>query len=109
MPFCNTYRLTWFLLSWMCIISSRLLQQSAAAAPYLGQGVSPHHRPLPPDLECGIAPLGPLVPVQPLVLNLDEGYLLTAAPSDLERGIAPLGPPAVLIITLHVILLTDYG
>ena len=29
-----------------------------------------------------------------LLLTLDEGYLLTAAPPDLERGIAPLGPPA---------------
>ena len=28
---------------------------------------------------------------QPLLLTLDEGYLLTATPSDLERGIAPLG------------------
>ena len=32
--------------------------------------------------------------LQPLLLTLDEGYLLTTAPSDLERGIAPLGPPA---------------
>ena len=31
---------------------------------------------------------------QPLLLTLDEGYLLTAAPPDLERGVAPLGPPA---------------
>ena len=31
--------------------------------------------------------------VQPLLLTLDEGYLLTAAPPDLERGVAPLGPP----------------
>ncbi|XP_069441845.1 C-type lectin domain family 12 member A-like isoform X4 [Ovis canadensis] len=31
---------------------------------------------------------------QPLLLTLDEGYLLTAAPPDLEHGIAPLGPPA---------------
>ena len=31
--------------------------------------------------------------VQLLLLTLDEGYLLTAAPPDLERGIAPLGPP----------------
>ena len=30
---------------------------------------------------------------QPLLLTLDKGYLLTAAPSDLERGIAPLGSP----------------
>ena len=32
-----------FLLSWTSGISSRLLQQSAAAAPYLGQGVSPQY------------------------------------------------------------------
>ena len=31
---------------------------------------------------------------QPLLLILDEGYLLTAAPLDLEHGVAPLGPPA---------------
>ena len=34
-----------FLLPWTCGISSWLLQQSSAAAPYLGQGVSPHGRP----------------------------------------------------------------
>ena len=31
--------------------------------------------------------------VQPLLLTLEEGYLLTAAPPDLERGVASLGPP----------------
>ena len=31
---------------------------------------------------------------QPLLLTLDEGYLLTAAPPDLESGAAPLTPPA---------------
>ena len=31
---------------------------------------------------------------QPLLLTLDEGYLLTATPPDLEHGVAPLGPPA---------------
>ena len=31
---------------------------------------------------------------QPLLLTLDEGYLLMAAPPDLECGVAPLGPPA---------------
>ena len=31
--------------------------------------------------------------MQPLLLTLDEGYLLTAAPPDLEHGIAPLGLP----------------
>ena len=34
-----------FLLPWTWVISSWLLQQSAAAAPYLGRGVSPHSRP----------------------------------------------------------------
>ena len=32
--------------------------------------------------------------VQLLLLILDKGYLLTAAPPDLEHGIAPLVPPA---------------
>ena len=32
--------------------------------------------------------------VQPLLLTLDEGYLLTAGLPDLQRGIASLGPPA---------------
>ena len=31
-----------FLLPWTCGISSRLLQQSAATARYLGRGISPH-------------------------------------------------------------------
>ena len=31
-----------------------------------------------------------------LLLTLEEGYLLTAAPPDLERGIAPLGPSALV-------------
>ena len=69
-----------------------------------------------PDLQCGIAPLGPPAPVQPqllgrgvslqscsskaqpLLLSLDKGYLLTAAPPDLECGRAPLGPPALEVV-----------
>ena len=47
---------------------------------YLGHGLSLH---------------GCSSKAQPLLLTLDEGYLLTAAPPDLERGIAPLGPPAL--------------
>ena len=31
--------------------------------------------------------------VQPLLLTLGKGYLITAAPPDLERGVAPLGLP----------------
>ena len=37
--------LTRFLLPWAWGISSRLLQQRAATAPYLGREVSPHHHP----------------------------------------------------------------
>ena len=45
---------------------------------YLGHGVSLH---------------GCSSKVQPLLLTLDEGYVLTATPPDLERGVASLGPP----------------
>ena len=46
---------------------------------YLGRGVSLH---------------GCSSKAQPLLLTLDEGYLLTAALPDLQQGMAPLGPPA---------------
>ena len=57
-----------FLLPWMWDISSRLLQQSTATAPYLGRGVSPPAA--LPDLQRGMAPLGPPVPVQLLLLGM---------------------------------------
>ena len=63
----NTYRLTWVSLTLYVGYLFRLLQQSAAAAPYLGRGLSPHGA--PPDLECGVAPLGPPAPVQPQLLG----------------------------------------
>ena len=44
MPSRNTVLLGFFL-PWTWGISSRLLQQSAAAAPYLGWGISSHHHP----------------------------------------------------------------
>ena len=46
---------------------------------YLGRGVSLH---------------GCSSKAQLLLLTLDEGCFLTAAPLDLEHGVAPLGPPA---------------
>ena len=54
---------------------------------------------LPSDLSCsyvgrGVSLYGSSSKVQPLLLTLDEGYLLTATPPDLEHGVAPLGPPA---------------
>ena len=45
MPLATPTILLEFLLPWKWGISSRLLQQSAATAPYLGQGVSPHSHP----------------------------------------------------------------
>ena len=58
---------------------------------YLGRGVSLH---------------GCSSKVQPLLLSLKEGYLLTAATPDLERGVAPLGPPVPMQPNSHV-LITD--
>ena len=60
--------------------SDALLQHlpSYLGLSYLGHGVSLH---------------GCSSKAQPLLLTLDEGYLLTAALPDLQRGIAPLGPP----------------
>ena len=49
------------------VISSRLLQQSAAAALTLNEGYL--LTAAPPDLERGVAPLGPLAPTQPLLLG----------------------------------------
>ena len=85
MPSCNTYHLTWVSLTLVWGISSRLLQQSTAAAPCLGRGVSPPAA--APDLHRGIAPLGPPVPAQPPLLRL----LLPAAGPGLGLGMAPQG------------------
>ena len=43
-------------------------------------------------LGCGVTLHGCSSKAQPLLLTLDEGYLLMAVPPDLERGVAPLGP-----------------
>ena len=65
----------------VCLPSDALLHHLASylGFSYLGRGVSLH---------------GCSSKVQPLLLTLDEGYLLTPALPDLQRGIAPLGPPA---------------
>ena len=65
----------------VCLPSDALLQNlpSYSGFSYLGPGVSLHN--------CSSK-------AQPLLLTLDEGYLLTTALPDLQRGIAPLGPPA---------------
>ena len=103
-----------FLLFWTWGISSWLLQQSTATALYLGRGVSPHRPPPPPDLERGIAPLGPPTPEQPQLpgggdappgcrpwpwawSSSSQPFLcyrslaLSAAASDLGHGVTLLG------------------
>ena len=63
------------------LLSDALLQHlpSYLGFSYLGRGVSLH---------------GCSSKAQPLLLTLDERYLLTAALPDLQCRIAPLGPPA---------------
>ena len=64
----------------VCLPSDALLQHlpSYLGFSYLRHGVSLH---------------GCSSKAQPVLLTLDEGYLLTATLSDLQGGIAPLGPP----------------
>ena len=64
----------------VCLPSDALSQHlpSYLSFSYLGRGVSLH---------------GCSSKVRPLLLTLDEGYLLTTAFPYLQRGIAPLGPP----------------
>ena len=62
----------------MCLPSDALSQHlpSYLGFSYLGRWVSLH---------------GCSSKVQPLLLTLHKGYLLTGAPPDLGRGVAPLG------------------
>ena len=80
----------------VCLPSDALLQHlpSYLGFSYLGRGVSLH---------------GCSSKAQPLLLTLDEGYLLTAAVPDLQRGIAPLGPPAPVQPPLLGLLLLAAG
>ena len=65
----------------MCLSSDALLQHLPS---YLGFSY----------LVCGVSFHSCSSKAQPLLLTLEEGYLLTTAPPDLERGVAPLGPSA---------------
>ena len=80
----------------VCLLSDAILHhlQSYLGFSYLGHGVSLHI--------CSSK-------AQPLLLTLDDGYLLTAAVPDLQRGIAPLGPPAPVQPLLLGLLLLVVG
>ena len=75
----------------VCLPSDALLHHlpSYLGFSYLGRGVSLH---------------GCSSKAQPLLLTLDEGYLLTAAPPDLEHGIAPLGLCSHLSLDVGLLL-----
>ena len=72
----------------VCLPSDALLQHlpSYLGFSYLGHGVSLH---------------GCSSKVQPMLLTLDEGYLLTTALPDLQHGIVPLGPPVPVGLVLQ--------
>ena len=56
-----------FLLPWAWGISSRLLQQSTAAAPYLGLGVCPHHHPSSPSMCDGFSEVYNIMNTQKII------------------------------------------
>ena len=123
MPLRNTYHLIWVSLMWG--ISSWLLQQSAAVALYLGQGVSPHCRPSRPSMwNSSSRPSSALAATtswtwgrssQPPPLASGGGCsswpllhchslaLLATAP-DLGRGVAPLGCPLCTVAATHALV-----
>ena len=75
-----------FLFPWMWGISSRLLQQSAAAAPFLGRGVSPHGHPFWPWMWSSSSRPSPPNRHR----SLDVGLLLLVASPDLQHEVGPL-------------------
>ena len=83
----------------VCLPSDALLQHLPS---YLGFSY----------LGCGVFLHGCSSKVQPLLLTLDEGYLLTTALPDLQRGIAPLGPPVPMqppLLGVGLVLLAASG
>ena len=72
----------------VCLPSDAVLQHlpSYVGFSYLGRGASLH---------------GCSSKVQPLLLTLDEIYLLIATTPDLERAVAPLVPPVPMQPPLH--------
>ena len=72
----------------VCLPSDAVLQHlpSYVGFSYLGRGLSVH---------------GCSNKAQPLLLTLDEVYLLIATTPDLERGLAPLASPVPMQPPLH--------
>ena len=113
-----------FLLPWTWGISSRLLQQSAAAASYLGRGVSSHGHPSwswtwsssswPSCAHAAVAPwrwgCSSRPPPRPQTWGSSSalllrcgGLALSAATPDLGRGVAALLPRTVVNFTQKMV------
>ena len=110
----------------VCLPSDALLQHllSYFGFSYLGRGVSLHScsskvqsllhtldegylfTTAPPDLERGVAPLGPLAPAQPALLG--HGLLLSAATPDLGRGLVPPGRWGEITLKSNFITARDF-
>ena len=87
MPLTTPTVLPEFLLPWTWGISSRLLQQSAAAAPYLGRGVSPHSA--SPDLERGQLHVLPIINSATMNSGIHESFSILVSSGYMARsGIA---------------------
>ena len=80
----------------VCLLFDAILQHlpSYLGFSYLGRGLSLH---------------GCSSKAQPLLLTLDEEYLLTTSLSDHQHGIAPLGPPVPAQPLLLGLLLLALG
>ena len=118
MPSCNTYRLTWVSLTLDVgyLFTAAPAKCSRCSLPYFLTVT-------PPDLECGIAPLGPPAPMQPLLRGRGVAppgrrpwprvwsssswppplryRVLPASAPDLGRGVAPLGHTMCAIAAAH--------
>ena len=90
MPSCSTYHLTWVFLPWAWVCLQGCCSKAQPLLLTLDEGYL--LTAAVPDLQCVIAPLGPPVPAQPLLL----GLLLSAAGPGLRRGwLLPAAAPGL--------------
>ena len=85
MPSCNTYRLPWVSLTLGMVSFHGCSSKAQSLLLTLDEGYL--LTAVVPDLQLGIAPLGPPAPAQPPLL----GMLLPAAGPGLGLGVAPQG------------------
>ena len=87
----NTYHRTWVSLTMGYPSTAAPAKYSRCSLPWM-RGISSQP---PPDLECGVAPLSPPVPTQPLLLG--RGVAPLGHRPDVGCGVAPLYALYVII------------